>query len=240
MCARVLAGFLRSHFHDNFCTVLDEYVRAEVSFANLGVHKEAQALVEQGGTVTRGGCRVHWQKSYRRPWTRFTRGNRGSAHRSAPGAAAAPAPRASGAAAAPPAPAPQPTSGSNDGDRRRHQRSRSGTRERSRSPSRERRPCRHGGPRRSRSRSPPSLWPRHVDSYYGDQYLCNPLTSPTGPPFQYGAAYGYLPAHSGVATPPRISYSPPRWDIACSLHWETGKPRSQVRPAPHNRDLGHG
>ena len=26
MCARVLAGFLHSHFHDNLCTVLDEYV----------------------------------------------------------------------------------------------------------------------------------------------------------------------------------------------------------------------
>ena len=49
MCARVLAGFLRSHFHDNLCTVLDEYVRAEVSFANLGVREEARALVEQGG-----------------------------------------------------------------------------------------------------------------------------------------------------------------------------------------------
>ena len=46
MCARVLAGFLRSHFHDNLCTLLDEYVRAEVSFANLGVREEARALVE--------------------------------------------------------------------------------------------------------------------------------------------------------------------------------------------------
>ena len=55
MCARVLASFLRSHFHDNLCTVLDEYVRAEVSFANLGVREEARALVEQGGAVTRGG-----------------------------------------------------------------------------------------------------------------------------------------------------------------------------------------
>ena len=55
MCARVLAGFLRSHFHDNLCGVLDEYVRAQVSFANLGVREEARALVEQGGTVTWGG-----------------------------------------------------------------------------------------------------------------------------------------------------------------------------------------
>ena len=30
---------------------------------------------------------------------------------------------------------------------------------------------------------PPSRWPRHVDSYYGGQYLRNPMTSPTGPPF---------------------------------------------------------
>ena len=52
MCARVLAGFLRSHFHDNFCSVLDEYVRTEVSFANLGVRDEASALVEQGYSHT--------------------------------------------------------------------------------------------------------------------------------------------------------------------------------------------
>ena len=37
MCARVLAGFLHSHFHDNLCIVLDEYIRAEFSFANLFV-----------------------------------------------------------------------------------------------------------------------------------------------------------------------------------------------------------
>ena len=58
MCARVLAGFLGSHFHDHRCTVLDEYVRAEVSFANLRVREEARALVEQGGAITRGGWRV--------------------------------------------------------------------------------------------------------------------------------------------------------------------------------------
>ena len=58
MCAKVLAGFLRSHFHDNLCTVLDEYVRAEVSFANLGVREEPQALVEQGGSIARSGWRV--------------------------------------------------------------------------------------------------------------------------------------------------------------------------------------
>ena len=48
MCARVFASFLRSHFHDNLCTVLDEYVRAEVSFAKLGFCEEATVLVEQG------------------------------------------------------------------------------------------------------------------------------------------------------------------------------------------------
>ena len=106
MCARVLAGFLRSDFHDNLCTVLDEYVWAEVSFANLGVREEAQALVEQGGTVTRGGWRVQWQKSRRQPRTPFTRGKGGSAHRSAPGESAPPGSRGSGAAAAPPAPRP--------------------------------------------------------------------------------------------------------------------------------------
>ena len=160
MCARVLAGFLRSHFHDNLCTVLDEYVRAEVSFANPGVREEARALVEQGGTVTRGGCRVQWQKSYRQTWAPFTRGKGGSAQRSAPGTSAMPTPRGNGAVAAPRAPAPEPMSGSDDGDRRRSKRSRFETRERSRSPSRERRPRRHGGPRRFRSRSPLPRWPR--------------------------------------------------------------------------------
>ena len=103
--------------------------------------------------------------------------------------------------AAPPALARGPTSGSDDGDRRRHKWSRSETGEGSRSPSRERKPRRHGGPRRSRSRSPQSRWPQHVDSYYGDEYLRNTLTSSTGPPFQYGPAYRYLPAHSGATTP---------------------------------------
>ena len=112
MCARVLAGFLCSHFHDNLCTVLDEYVRAEVSFANLGVRQEARALVEQGGTVTWGGWRVQGQKSYRQLWTLNTSpGKGGSTHRSAPGVSPAPTHRGSGAAAAPPAPAPVPTSG---------------------------------------------------------------------------------------------------------------------------------
>ena len=41
MCATILAGFLHSHFHDNLCTVLDEYVRVEVSFANRRVPEEA-------------------------------------------------------------------------------------------------------------------------------------------------------------------------------------------------------
>ena len=58
MCARVLAGFLRSHFHVSLCTVPDEPVRVEVSFATLGVREEARGLVEHGGTFTRGGSRV--------------------------------------------------------------------------------------------------------------------------------------------------------------------------------------
>ena len=40
-CTMVLAGGLLSHFHDNLCTVLDEYVQAGVSFTNLGVCEEA-------------------------------------------------------------------------------------------------------------------------------------------------------------------------------------------------------
>ena len=109
--------------------------------------------------------------------------------------------RRSGAAAAPPTPALEATGCSDDRDRRRQKKSRSETTNRSRSHSRERRPRRHGGLRRSRFWSTPSRWPRHVDSYYGDQYVRNPMTSPSGPPFQYGATYGYLPAHSGAATP---------------------------------------
>ena len=41
-------GVLGSHFHSKLCTSLDEHVRADMSFANLGVGKEAKALVEQG------------------------------------------------------------------------------------------------------------------------------------------------------------------------------------------------
>ena len=57
MCVRLLAGFLHSHCNDDLCTVLEEYVQAEVSFANLGVRKEARALVEQGGRLMRGGLK---------------------------------------------------------------------------------------------------------------------------------------------------------------------------------------
>ena len=56
-----------------------EYVRAEVSFANLRVRDEARALVEQGGSVTRSGCRVQWQKSYKQPWTPYARRGKGGA-----------------------------------------------------------------------------------------------------------------------------------------------------------------
>ena len=86
MCARVLAGFLRSHVRDNLCTVLDEYVRAKVSFANLGVREKAHALGKQGGSVTRGGRIMQWQKSYKQPLTPYTsREKGGSAHRAASG-----------------------------------------------------------------------------------------------------------------------------------------------------------
>ena len=40
MCARVLAGFLCTHFYDNLCTVLEEYMWVEISFTNLGVCEE--------------------------------------------------------------------------------------------------------------------------------------------------------------------------------------------------------
>ena len=194
MCARVLAGFLRSHFHDNLCTVLDEFVRAEFSFADMGIREEARARVEQGGTVTRGGLRVQWQTSYcpRPP----SPGGAEVLHIGPPWRCGR------GAAAAPPAPAPECTSGSDEGDQRRHKRSRSETRERSRSPSRERRPHEWRA-------APVQVPARHVDSYYGNEYLRNPLTSSTGAPFQYGATYGYLPVHSGAATPAPAYQSPP-------------------------------
>ena len=60
MSARLLAGFLRAHFHDNLSSVLDDYVRVDVSFANRGVQEEARAVVEQGGSITRSGWRVQW------------------------------------------------------------------------------------------------------------------------------------------------------------------------------------
>ena len=158
--------------------------------------------------------------------------------RSIPVASTVPIPHAIGAAAAPPAPTPEPTSGSHDGDRRRHKRPSSESRECARSSSTHRRPRRHGGPHRFRSQSPPSRGPEHVDSYYGDRSLRNPLIFPRGPHlFRYGAAYGYLPADRGISQPPP---PPPHWDIVCSRHRETDQRRMQVRSAPHNCDLGHG
>ena len=137
-------------------------------------------------------------------------GEKASSHRATSSASTAPTPRGGGMVAAPPAPAPGHTDSTEEGDRRRDKPSRSGTQERLRSPSRERRSRRHCGSRQSRSRYPPSRWPQHVDSYYGDQYMRNPMTSPAGPLFQYGATYGYLPAHSGVATPtPTYQSHPP-------------------------------
>ena len=58
---------MHSHFHDNMCTVLDEYVRVEVSFANRGVREKARPLVELGGCIMPSGWRVQWQKSYKQP-----------------------------------------------------------------------------------------------------------------------------------------------------------------------------
>ena len=55
MCARVLAAFLRCHFHDNLCMVLAEYVSAQASFADVGVLKEVRTILEPGGLIMRRG-----------------------------------------------------------------------------------------------------------------------------------------------------------------------------------------
>ena len=78
ICAKVLAGFVRSDLQDNLCTVLEACVRAQVSFGNLGFRDEARALVEQGGSFTRSGWKVQWQKSYKQPWAPFTAHERGA------------------------------------------------------------------------------------------------------------------------------------------------------------------
>ena len=56
MCARVLAGFLQSHFHDNLCTVLVEYGRAKFSLPNLGVGPRGGP----GAGETRGFGHTRW------------------------------------------------------------------------------------------------------------------------------------------------------------------------------------
>ena len=51
MCARVLAVFLCSHFQDNLCTMLDEYVRVEGSFASLGVRRKLEFWSSKGALL---------------------------------------------------------------------------------------------------------------------------------------------------------------------------------------------
>ena len=67
------------------------------------------------------------------------------------------------------------------------------------------------------------------------------MTSPTGPPFQYGATCGYLPAHSGAATPtPTYRSPPPALGHSVLPRRETDQQRIPAQPTPHNCDLGHG
>ena len=185
MCASVLAGFLRPHFHDNLHTMLDEYVRAEVCFANLGVHEEAQTLIEQGGNSrtnslghpTQAGVREapatgHLQA--RRPFGLPVEG--GSLPSFSPLPMRMPTemqvqhkpetPPASMLRGAPAVMFPLGSAGING-------------------------MVGPGVP------PPPARLAQHVNSYCIDPYMRNPMTSP---PFQYGAAYGCVPSHSAVGT----------------------------------------
>ena len=212
MCAGVLAGFLRFQFHDYLANVLDKYVRAVVSFANLGVREEARALMEQQDFVTRSGWRVQWQKAYMKPWTPcMSRGKGGSAHWTSSGPPALQPARGGGSIAPVPSAATAHTTDSAEGVEQKHnKRPRSEARDRSRSPSRQRRHWLHGGSRRSRSRSSLPRRARRVDSYYTDQYMHNPMSLLRPPPFQYAAAYGYIRAHSGTTTPTHTYQALPR------------------------------
>ena len=59
----------------------------------------------------------------------------------------------------------------------------------------------------SRSRSSPRSWSRHVDSYYVDPYVRNPMAAPMTTPFHYTNSYGFVPASS--APPDAPSYTLP-------------------------------
>ena len=148
MCAQVLAGFLRSHFQDNLCTVLDKYVRVEVSFAHLKVREEARALVEHGGSITPTGCRVPWQK-----WTPYIdRAKGGTANRTSSGRPGLqPAPGGGSRALVLSAATTDTADGAQDLEHKRNKRLCLEAQERSLSPSREHQHRRHGRSRRSRS-----------------------------------------------------------------------------------------
>ena len=77
-------------------TVMITHARLEMSMC--GRTCPSLALVEQGGSITRSGWRVHWQKSYRQPWTPYTRKGKGQEgiRQSASVASAAPPARSGG------------------------------------------------------------------------------------------------------------------------------------------------
>ena len=77
MSARLLAGFLHSHFQDNLCTVSHDYEYAELSFANLGVREQVRVLVERGCSASRSGWSVQLQTSYRQFWPPYTSRGKG-------------------------------------------------------------------------------------------------------------------------------------------------------------------
>ena len=149
--------------------------------------------------MTRGVWRVQWQKSYKQPWTPYIGRGRGTSSNRA-----APAAPYRGGAPATSVPATR-CDRTHSADRRHAKRSRSKSRDRSHSPPRERKSRRPNGPRRSRSRSPPSVWAGPSDRYYRSLYLQSPLSSPSTPAFPYNT-YGYFPAHNTAAAPAPHTY----------------------------------
>ena len=88
------------------------------------------------------------------------------------------------------------------------------------------------GSRCYRSRSPtPRAVGQYVDSYYTDPFMRNPMTSPTAPPFQYGAAYGYVPSHSAVVASTHTYPPPPPPRSHTHTHTVSLPRRATDRPA---------
>ena len=86
----------------------------------------------------------------------------------------------------------------------------------------------------------PDLGPRRRGC--GDQYLRNPMTSPTPPPpFSTGRLMGTCQRTVvQPPPPPRTSGIPACWATVSSHHREMDKRHIPARRTPQNRDLGYG